>query len=193
MPTGLLGVELAAGDDAERVLREQRVEDRVGRVEHELRASVSSTTLLDWKSMICDSWPPADSGAFGSATRWMLEPGVLGGDRLAVVEGDALAHRDRPGHGVGGGLDRLGERGLELVVVVPEQQRLVEVAAPRDVGRLDRLVRVEGVLAAAAGGAVDEDAAGALRPAPPPPPPPSSPHAARKLLPATAARRGRST
>ena len=22
--------------------------------------------------MICESWPPADSGALGSATRWML-------------------------------------------------------------------------------------------------------------------------
>jgi hypothetical protein len=32
----------------------------------------SSTTLLDWKSMICESWPPAESGKFGSATRWML-------------------------------------------------------------------------------------------------------------------------
>ncbi len=33
---------------------------------------VSSTTLVDSKSMIWDSWPPAESGAFGSATRWML-------------------------------------------------------------------------------------------------------------------------
>ena len=33
---------------------------------------VSSTTLVDWKSMICESWPPAESGASGSATRWML-------------------------------------------------------------------------------------------------------------------------
>ena len=62
-----------------------------------------------------------------------------------------------------GALDRLGERRLELVVVVPEEQRLVEVADPGDVGVGDRRVRVEGVLAAAAGGAVDQDAAGALR------------------------------
>ena len=32
----------------------------------------SSTTFDDWKSMIWESWPPADSGSSGLATRWML-------------------------------------------------------------------------------------------------------------------------
>ena len=91
------------------------------------------------------------------------EQHVLGGDVLAVVEGDALAQLDRPGLGVGRGRHRLGDGGLDLVVVVPVEQRLVELEAARDVGVLHRTVGVEGVLGATAGGAVDEDAAGCRR------------------------------
>ena len=160
MPTGLGDVEVG-GDDPERVLREQRVEDRVRRVQHQLQGGLvddlGGVEVDDLRELTARRERRLRVGHALDA-----EPGVLGRHGLAVVEGHPRTHLDGPRGRVARALDRLGQRGLELVVVVPEEQRLVEVAHPGDVGVGDRRVRVEGVLAAAAGGAVDQETAGAL-------------------------------
>ena len=160
---GVRDVEVGR-DDADGVLRQQPVEDRVGHLQHQLeRGRVDHLRGLEVEDLGELTAPGERRLRVGDALD--AEPGVLGGDVLAVVERHSLAHLDGPLGAVGRRLDGLGERRLELVVVVPEEQRLEEVAHPRNVQGGHRRVRVEGVLAAAAGGAVDQDAAGALRPA----------------------------
>ena len=133
-----------------------------------LRQKVLDTPATPQESFADDPLRMLRAARFSAQLGFTAAPRVIDAmtsmaEEIDRVEGDALTHRDGPGDGVRGRLDGLGERRLELVVVVPEQQRLVEVVAPRDVRRLHRLVRVEGVLAAATRGAVDQDAAFALR------------------------------
>ena len=89
------------------------------------------------------------------------EDHVVGADRLAVVELDAVLEADRPGIRLAaGGLDRLGDQHLELREVRrADGQRLVHVPLAHDVRVGRRQMRVDRVLRAAAGGADAKDAA----------------------------------
>jgi hypothetical protein len=156
-----VGRVVVGRDDAEGVLGEEVLEHCVRRLElddHRRGVGLLGAVEVDDRRE-----RHSGGGGLGAGDPPEGEQDVLGGDVLAVVEGDALAELDRPRLRVGRGLHRLGERGGDPVVVVPDQQRLVEVEAARDVRVGHGPVRVERVRAAAAGGAVDEDAAALLR------------------------------
>ena len=70
---------------------------------------------------------------------------VLGRERLAVVELDALSELDRPDGGVLVRLDRLGEGVPRRAVEVPDDERVVQAHDPGEVDVVDALLTVHGV------------------------------------------------
>jgi hypothetical protein len=76
---------------------------------------------------------------------------VVGGEFLAVVEGDALAHPDRPLGGVGVRRDLPGQLKLGQAVRVDVGQLLVDGRDPDPVRRVVRVVRVHRVRGGTAG------------------------------------------
>ena len=67
---------------------------------------------------------------------------VLRGERLAVVEGDALAEREFPG-GVADDAPRGGETGADAAAGVGQDQGIEDVAHHGGVGNVDVIVRID--------------------------------------------------
>ena len=154
-----VGRVVVGGDDAVEVLAEVVRERRVGELERHADGPV--VQLLHAVALDVADRGGADLRVLRIGDPLEREDDVVGGDRLAVVEGQALLQADVPDLRALAGLDRLGQQHLQLGEVrTADRQRLVQVPDPHDVRVRDRLVGVDRVLRAAAGGTGADDPAG---------------------------------
>ena len=71
--------------------------------------------------------------------------GILGGERMAAVEGDAVAHLERVGLAVVGDLPALGDVAAQVLDIVRRvgHQAIVDVGGVLGAGELEHLGRIE--------------------------------------------------